>query len=137
MSCLIFLCVDVELFQTVEEAAKMGAAMAKASTKPKPTMTDAVLNAVTEILSMSVNCDKQKKREFNDTQAPKSTIARKQAIYEVTDVVGVHIYSGGPGYLIVLVLDDYMKRNTCPIHGMVKERPEQKESIRQHQRNRF
>ena len=39
-------------------------------------------------------------------------IARKQALYKVIDVVGVHIYSGRPGYLIALVVDDYMKRNT-------------------------
>ena len=58
----MFLCADVELFQTVEEAAKQGVAMAKESTKPKPTMTDAVLNAMTEILSMFVNCDEKKKQ---------------------------------------------------------------------------
>ena len=39
-------------------------------------------------------------------------IARKQALYEVIDVVGVHIYSGRLGYLIALLVDDYMKRNT-------------------------
>ena len=39
-------------------------------------------------------------------------IALKQAIYEVNDVVGMHIYSARTGYLIALIVVDSKKTNT-------------------------
>ena len=38
-------------------------------------------------------------------------IALKQAIYEVNDVARMHTYSERTGYLIALIVVDYMKTN--------------------------
>ena len=55
MFSLILLYADVELLQTAKEATKSGVAMAWASTKPNLLRIDAVIYAVTETFSTSVN----------------------------------------------------------------------------------
>ena len=78
----LLICVDVELFRTVDEAAQSGVDMFRAA--PNHIWNAAVSNAGIETLSPSVTLQKIKRGEFNTTETKGLKIALQQAIYEVT-----------------------------------------------------
>ena len=64
MFSLILLYADVELLQTTREATESDVAMAWASTKPNLLRIDAVINAVAETFSTSVNKAEDKRADL-------------------------------------------------------------------------
>ena len=78
----LVICVDVELFQTVDEAAVSGVDIFRAT--PNHIRNPAFSNAGIETLSPSVTLQKIKRGEFNTTETKGLRIALQQSIYEVT-----------------------------------------------------